>query len=178
MAIYQFETMTDAQGATYTAATDIIGFNTTGDTASQVTVLFQQTVSPSVPASATSTGSAGSTTVTGATLIDNVTGRAVSFGTGVFGESDFAFPDNSKLFVGTTGTDNVTFTGVSNDAMYGNLGNDSLAGGSGGDLLQGNQGNDSLAGNTGNDTIYGGSEDDTIDVGAGNNFAQATRATT
>src|SRR4051794_2571809 len=118
MATYQFETMTDAQGATYTAASDVVVFNTTGDSATKMTVLFQSTVTPSVPASATSTGSAAVTTVTGATLVDSVTGRAVAFGTGVFGESDFLFPDSSKLFVGTTSADTVTF-GTTNDAMFG-----------------------------------------------------------
>src|SRR5690242_18769215 len=147
MATYVFDTMTDAQGATYSAATDTIVFTNPSSTANKMSVAFVTTV---VPGSATTTGS---TTVT-ATITDAVTGHTVAFGTGVLGESDFLFADASKLFVGDASAN--TWTGGStNDAAFGGGDDDILTGGAGADVLQGNQGGDTEQGNAGADTIYG-----------------------
>src|SRR4051794_7890396 len=96
MATYFFETITAAQALGYTAATDTLVFSNPTSSGSKMTVLYNA-------ATATSAASI--------TLIDNTTGRAVTFGGGIAGEGDagttgaIVFPDGSNLFVGTAGAD-------------------------------------------------------------------------
>src|SRR3569623_1415018 len=104
MATYVFETMTAAQAATYASSTDQILFTNSPSHAYTMSVAF---ITTGEPPSATTLGS---TTVTGATLTDLIDGKSVTFGTGILGESDFIFPDGSKLLVGATGVDAVSGT--------------------------------------------------------------------
>src|SRR4051812_46205203 len=123
MATYFFETITDAQAATYSAATDTLVFQTTGESARLTTVRYN---------AATATSPA---TVT---IISGITGRAVTFGPGVQGEGlagtgpGVLFPDSSTLVVGTAGND-----GPAAGDQQGSSTTDGLYGGDGNDTLQG-----------------------------------------
>src|SRR4051812_34536562 len=75
MATYFFETITAAQALGYVAATDTLVFSNPTSSGAKMTVLYN---------AATATSAA---TVT---LIDNTTGRAVVFGTGINGEGEGA----------------------------------------------------------------------------------------
>jgi Ca2+-binding RTX toxin-like protein len=172
VATFTFETMTAAQAASYNAATDQIVFSNPSAHASAIQVTFDTTITPPSPTVA------GSTVVSGATITDLTTGHAVTFGSGVLGETDFLFGDGSKLFVGTADSD-TTPAGFARaraqTAAFLSAGNDVFTASAKGGVIQGNQGFDILTGGTGSDTIYGGSDSDTIDVDAGANFAQGNR---
>ena len=95
MTTYIFETITAAQAlSSFTASSDTLIFTNPTSTANKMSVLYN---------AATATQAA---TVT---VLDNVTGRSVVFGTtaggtGVLTDSDAIFPDGSKLFIGSTDT--------------------------------------------------------------------------
>ena len=121
MAINHFETMPTTGALNYNAATDVVIFGHPLASASTTTV------APSV---------ANPSQV----MVTSV-GHAVFFGTGILGESDFVFPDSSKLVVGTNAPE--VFSGAAtDDALYGWGGNDTLNGGAGHDLLSGGAGAD------------------------------------
>jgi Ca2+-binding RTX toxin-like protein len=149
-----FETMTSADAASYNAAGDQIVFSNPAAHATAIQVAFTP--------SATTPG-----TVSGVVITDLTTGHSLTFGALIMGENDFAFPDASKLVVGTTGADATltnlaTFTG--GIAMFGSFGDDVLKAGPGAAVLQGNQGDDSLVGGAGSDTLFGGQGSDVIDA--------------
>ncbi|MBV6865632.1 calcium-binding protein [Xanthomonas euvesicatoria] len=77
--------------------------------------------------------------------------------------------DTVQSSIGYTLTDNVenlTLTGSSGLAGFGNSGNNVLTGNSGANTLTGYEGNDTLDGGAGNDTMLGGAGDDNYMVGA------------
>src|SRR5579862_2670710 len=122
MATYFFETITAAQALTYSAATDSIVFTNPAATGAKMTVIYNAgtPATPTVPA--------GSPSVT---LIDNVDGHTVTFGTGIYGEGGLTngaliFPDGSNLFVGSTGADaaNSTAATTLGDGLFGGDGDD------------------------------------------------------
>jgi Ca2+-binding RTX toxin-like protein len=156
MATYFFETITDAQAASFDATADNLVFGQTGERANTTTVVYN---------AATATAGAS------ITLISGLTGKTVTFDAADFAGETPIFPDSSVLFVGDT--NNNTNTGSDGgDGLYGGSGNDTLSGGISADLIQGNQGNDSLNGGSGADTLYGGQGTDTIDGDVGVNFIQ------
>jgi Ca2+-binding RTX toxin-like protein len=172
VATFTFETMTAAQAVSYNAATDQIVFSNPSAHATAIQVTFDTTITPPSPTIA------GSTVVSGATITDLTTGHAVTFGSGVLGETDFVFGDGSKLFVGTADPDTTpaSFARVrAQTAAFLSSGDDVFTAGAKGGVIQGNQGSDILTGGAAVDTIYGGSDGDTIDVGAGVNFAQGNK---
>src|SRR5262245_50553068 len=134
MATFFFESITDAQAATYSSATDTLVFLGGGESAKTTTIRFNAATATSGPT---------------ISVISGVTGRTVVFGAGLAGEAGTVFPDSSTLYVGTTGADTQAGDalgggGSTTDGLYGGEGNDSLVGGGAGDVLQGNQGNDTL----------------------------------
>ncbi|MGH6911659.1 MAG: calcium-binding protein, partial [Phenylobacterium sp.] len=154
MAAFDFETITPAQAANFTAAADSLSFDSGGASGAMVTVAY-------LPASG----------ATPEQVAVSLAGQTVVFGVGLEGETGISFPNGSLLFIGGPGGETTGGTGAA-DGLFGGLGDDVLVGGSGGDLLQGNQGADALAGGDGNDVVYGGRDSDTIDVGSGSNFGQ------
>src|ERR1700754_4943672 len=92
MPTYFFETITDAQAATYDATTDNLVFTTTGERGNITTVRYN---------AATATSAA---TIT---LISGLTGKAVTFASTLNGEAPI-FPDGSQLFIGFPGNDTYT----------------------------------------------------------------------
>src|SRR5690348_13921862 len=90
MATYLFETITDAQASAFAASDQLLVLNA-ASSASRFTVVFN-TVTP------TPSNPNPPTTVT---ITDGVTGRVVTFGTGILGES-VVVADGSTLFVGDT----------------------------------------------------------------------------
>ena len=167
MATYFFETITDAQAASYDADSDTLVFQTPGERATITTVRFNPETATSPPT---------------ISLISGLTGRTVTFGDGMIGEglgaSDpgIIFPDGSQLFVGTPGADNFGSPRDTSDGYYGSDGGDQFFGGGGDDFGQGNQGGDTIQAGAGSDTSYGGRDDDLIDTGndieGTTNFAQ------
>src|SRR4051812_38326603 len=102
MSTYFFETITAAQALAYQAlGNDTLVFTNPTSSGAKMTVLFN-------PATATAPPTV--------TLIDNVTGRSVTFGSGILGEGSagnpIVFPDGSNLLVGLT-TDDTNTSGTS-----------------------------------------------------------------
>jgi Ca2+-binding RTX toxin-like protein len=143
MANYNFLTITPEQAAAYAAAADSLAF---AGNARNVNVAYN----------------AG-----GDQALISFDGRTVTFGSGVFGDTDLRFDGGGMLFVGGAGGDNAPAGSAVEDAFFGGLGADNMNGGGGADLLQGNQGGDTLDGGDGEDTVYGGQDDDLITLGSG-----------
>ncbi|HET6971171.1 MAG TPA: calcium-binding protein, partial [Phenylobacterium sp.] len=130
MATYFFETITDAQAAVYNSGLD--------------SLIFQGgTETPAGTGVAVGSGAI--------TLTSGVTGRSVTFGAGLFGETGIIYPA-ATLSLGTTGSD-TTAGQTTADFIYGLDGNDSLSGGDGADTLNGGKGADTLAGGAGGDAF-------------------------
>lgn len=166
MATYFFETITAAQALSFNTASDALVFSNATSSGSKTAVTYNA-------ATATSTATV--------TITDLVTGHAVTFGTGIYGEGETGnnapvFADASTLVVGSPlAADTMAIAATGPSGLFGGDGADSLTGGVAGDVLQGNQGDDTLIGGAGSDTIFGGKNDDLINVGTGNNFAQGRR---
>ena len=128
-------------------------------------------------AAVTSTFSAGTLSINGDSLDNNITisrnaagnilvnGGAVSV---VGGTPTVANTSKIQVF-GLGGNDVVTISEVNGALpaanLFGGAGNDTLTGGSGNDQLFGQAGNDTLLGKGGFDLLFGGSENDTITGG-------------
>jgi hypothetical protein len=153
MASYTFETITSAEAASYSAASDTLRFTTPGETPWQADLVFN-------PDGAF----AGSPDYVTVTLGD----RSVNFGFGIHG-SDARFADGSLLFIGCPQKDDWWYGSPGADAMYGVAGNDSLVGLAGDDHLLGGQGRDTLIGGQGADLLEGGDDNDSLDGGTGAN---------
>src|ERR1700761_2774202 len=132
MATYFFETITAAQALAFnTAGGDQLVFTNPGSHGSAMTVAYS---------------AGGPTTVPTVTVIDNIDGKSVVFGTGIYGAGEGAhtviFPDGSNLIIGdNVNADAATGTSLG-DGLFGGGGADVLSGGNGGDALQGNSGDD------------------------------------
>jgi Ca2+-binding RTX toxin-like protein len=162
MAIYTFETITDAQAASYNSANDSLIFSNQGAHSSNVVV------SPVVTAGS-ATAPPG---LAGVVIFDPVDGLAKSFGPGLANETA-TFSDGSVLFVGQYGVaDSFTAPAAGSQAIgmsgiAGGTVDDTLTGAAGNDLFYGNAGDDKLIGGGGNDTLYAGQGNDQIDIGTG-----------
>jgi Ca2+-binding RTX toxin-like protein len=163
VATFFFETMTQADANTYHGAglgvgSDLIIFSS--GPASLATVLFNPLTVNGPPSVTVIYGGNSLTFADDATTIRGQLNLSL-------------FPDNSQLYIGTTGNDSSVGTGGS-DGLFGGLGDDTMSGGAGNDLLQGNQGNDVLSGGSGLNTLFGGQGDDSLDLTGGGASASAT----
>jgi Ca2+-binding RTX toxin-like protein len=103
--------------------------------------------------------------------------------------AEFVF-NGTEYYNGTSGNDNLDYTGPNrleargndgNDDIWGNNGDDLIFGGNGNDRLRGYNGNDTIFGENGNDTLegefgndslYGGKGNDNLDGGFGNDYLE------
>lgn len=153
MAIYTFDNITPAQALSFAGATDLLLFGAPNEVARNIIVSY------------------GATTIT---LQSVLTGRSVVFGTGIGGYGGSAFPDGSRLLVGSAAGDFFAVgeqfaEGNTADAMFGADGADSLGGGNGADVIQGNQGTDTINAGTGDNFVNGNLGDDSIVASTGTN---------
>jgi Ca2+-binding RTX toxin-like protein len=72
---------------------------------------------------------------------------------------------------GRAGSDTITLTGITNNAVIvGGSGNDRITGGDGNDILVGSSGSDTLNGGGGDDLLMGGNQPSSLFGGAGNDI--------
>ncbi|MDZ4373496.1 MAG: calcium-binding protein [Phenylobacterium sp.] len=162
MATYVFGTIGAAQALAFNSSDTL---NVEAGTATQTTVIFNPDGTYGV--------TIGSTT--------NTFGAGFSQGAG---PTRANFPDGTKLWVGSSGSDNIRLTVTATTgagAGYGGAGNDSIQSVGGGYwLVQGNQGDDRIVLDGGSQTVYGGQDNDYIFVGGvttigSRNFMQGNR---
>ena len=153
MAAYAFDTITADQALSLQSG-DTVTFN--GGPARNVGVVYQSydplQLTPEVPR-----------------IFVTFEGRTVAFSTNLVQLSrsgGLVMADGSKLYVGDTADNRITFGG-GDDGLYGGPGSDTLNGEDGRDLIQGNSGDDLLVGGLGADSLYGGQGDDLIYTGRG-----------
>jgi hypothetical protein len=152
-ASYTFETMTDAQAASFNGARDTLTFSDPNASNTTVKVLYVLTPGDSSHPASTS-------------FVITDTNEALSRTFGPQALPLTATFQNGHLFAGGIGADPLNGSSLNtSDAFFGGPGADTLTAGNGPScFLQGNAGSDSLVGGTGSDTLFGGADDDVIMV--------------
>jgi len=135
------------------------------------------TTTASAAVTATFTPGAGTITVFGDSLDNNITVSRDAAGTILVNGGAVPVIGGTPTVANTTliqvfgqgGNDTITLSEVNGALpranLFGGAGNDVLTGGSGGDMLFGQAGNDTLLGKGGFDLLFGGSENDTLTGG-------------
>lgn len=146
MAVYAFETITEAQALAFSSADSL---TVSSGSARATTVLFLADGTFSV-------------TIADRTLIFSSTFQHLN-------ANGLKYSDNSELYVGSPTADTKTFIALpppySTGAMYGGAGDDTLTGSRGDWLIQGNQGDDVIkVYEIASNTIYGGQGNDYVQM--------------
>ena len=76
---------------------------------------------------------------------------------------------------GTTGDDELFFTGIESQSLNGANGNDTVRGGAGNDTVRGGNGDDTVRGGSGDDDVRGGFGNDFVKGGEGNDTVNGGR---